>query len=219
MVLMLEIAGGILIAFFGAAYVAIQHRLEKPEDTSLNIIETDPTPLRSADPAQMSITFLKLSPLEWRQRIVYDREPIYRGRLLSCAARISDGGDIQLPNGHLLADIVTNVHLTIVPEELLADEKELSDRGIGLFFFDRAWFGAERELYAELWKQVASDNYVDCVISLALEVPVQDGRWVWDEEASNRLLITNTSIEFVRSREKGQEPVGYEASEEIGGDE
>jgi hypothetical protein len=98
------------------------------------------------------------------------------------------------------------VYLAIVPEELLADEKELSDRGIGLFFLEHAWFGAERELYAELWKQVASDNYVDCIIDLTLEMPFRDGRWVWDTKASNRLLIRDASIEFVRSREKGQEP-------------
>jgi hypothetical protein len=117
--------------------------------------------------------------------------------------------DIQLVNtSDLLSEM--SAYVTILPEEQILPDEKLGDEAIGLFVYRPdaigAWFGVERELYTELWKQVASDNYVDCIITLTLKLPFQQRGWIWDVEASKSLLIDSASIAFVRSREKKQEP-------------
>jgi hypothetical protein len=156
-------------------------------------------------------TYLDLIPFEWRQEIISDRRPNYRGRRLLCSAHIPDAGDIQLMNAGPPSLTEFDTQVVIVPEEQISDEMKLADKGIGFFIirenFISTWFGVEQPSYDALWKQVELDNYAGCTICLDLEMPppVRDN-WVLDVLSNNKLLIRSASIRFTRTVEKKQVP-------------
>jgi hypothetical protein len=137
------------------------------------------------------------------------------------AARVGEGHDIELVGTDEKLDGLS-IHLSIMEgEPTTGDGKPLED-GIGLFVFNEnrpegvdygstdamvvGWFFLDKDLYDEVWSQVAADRYSTCSVTVTVgPVASRNFDWAWDVKTGSRLFIQDVSVSFVRDKTKPKE--------------
>lgn len=166
--------------------------------------------------------FVNLEPYEWRQSVRAERGKRYNGRAMQMTARVTDGSDIELiGSDEKLNDLA--VHLSILEGEPTTGDGKPFEDGIGVFVFNEkrpggvdygstdamvvGWFFLERDLYSELWSQIAADRYSNCYVTVTVgPVAFRSIEWAWDVNQRSKLFIEDVSISFVRDKSKKEEP-------------
>jgi hypothetical protein len=165
--------------------------------------------------------FINLEPYEWRQSIRAEHGKRYNGRSLQMAARVGEGHDIELVGTDEKLDGLV-VSLGIMEGEPTSDDGKPFENGIGLFVFNEkrpggvdygstdamviGWFFLDKDLYDEVWSQVAADRYSSCHITVTVSpIASPNFDWAWDVKIGSRLFIQDVSVAFVRDKSKPKE--------------